>query len=132
MARLDIPPCIDRARHQDLNGRGRHIWGRRVGLMVVAAIPLLGFLNVFGQRAEPSNYQGTAASLLVGSPARVRGGLIFTTEIAITPHKQLNDTRRYLGAAGSRASLNGVDRSHLPRVPAAAGKYGTTDGSPPA
>jgi hypothetical protein len=110
MAGSDIPPGIDRARHQDLSGRGRHVWWRRVALMVMAAIPLLGLLNVFGQRAGPSSYQGTLASLLVDSPAHVRGGLIFTTEIAITAHQQLDDARLYLGDGWFEAmSLNGVE-----------------------
>jgi hypothetical protein len=110
MARSEIPPGIDRARHQDLTGRGLHVWGRRVALMVVAAIPLLGLLNVFGQRAAPVSYPGTAASLLVDAPARVRGGLIFTTEIAITPHQQLHDARLYLGDGWFEGmSLNGVE-----------------------
>ena len=87
MARAKAPVGIDRARHQDLTGRNRHVWGRRAVLAVVAAVPVLGLLNVFGQHATPVTYQSPAASLLINSPARVRGGLVFTTEIVITPRQ---------------------------------------------
>jgi hypothetical protein len=48
MARADVPVGIDRARHQDLSGRNRHVWGRRALLVLVAAVPMLGLLKVFG------------------------------------------------------------------------------------
>ena len=109
MARADVPVGIDRARHQDLSGRNRHVWWRRAVLVVVAAVPVLGLLNVFGQHAEPVSYSSPAASLLINSPARVRGGLVFTTEIVITPHQQLHDARLYLDNGWFEAmSLNGV------------------------
>jgi hypothetical protein len=109
MARADVPVGIDRARHQDLSGRNRHVWWRRAVLVAVAAVPVLGLLNVFGQHAEPVSYSGPAASLLINSPAHVRGGLVFTTEIVITPHQQLHDARLYLDNGWFEAmSLNGV------------------------
>jgi hypothetical protein len=96
MARADLPVGIDRARHQDLTARNHHVWWRRSALVVIAAVPVLGLLNVFGQHATPVSYQSPAASLLINSPAHVRGGLVFTTEIVITPHQQLHDARLYL------------------------------------
>ena len=109
MARADGPVGIDRTRHQDLTGRNRHVWGRRAALAVIAAMPVLGLLNVFGQHATPITYQGPAASLVIDSPAHVRGGLLFTTDIVITPRRQLTDARLYLGNGWFQAmSLNGV------------------------
>jgi hypothetical protein len=96
LAGSDAPVGIDPARHRELSGRDHRVWWRRAVLLVVAAVPVLGLLNVFGQHAEPRNYFGPAASLLIDSPARVRGGLTFTTEIVITPHQQMNDARLYL------------------------------------
>jgi hypothetical protein len=96
MARADGPVGIDRARHQDLTGRHYHIWSRRAVLVMIAAVPVLGLLNVFGQHATPITYQSAAASLVINSPAHVRGGLVFTTEIVITSHRQLHDARLYL------------------------------------
>jgi hypothetical protein len=109
MARADSPVGIDRARHQDLTGRNYHVWVRRGTLAVIAAVPVLALLNVFGQHATPVSYQSPAASLLINSPARVRGGLVFTTEIVITPHQQLQDARLYLDNGWFQAmTLNGI------------------------
>jgi hypothetical protein len=109
MARADSPVGIDRARHQDLTGRNHHVWWRRAALAVIAAVPVLGLLNVFGQHATPITYRSAAASLVINSPARVRGGLVFTTEIVITPRRQLHDARLYLDNGWFEAmSLNGV------------------------
>lgn len=109
MAGVEIPVGIDRARHYDLAGRNGHVWWRRLALLVVAAIPVLGLLNVFGQHTAPASYRSAAASVMIDSPFRVRGGLIFTTQIAITPHQQLRDARLYLDAGWLRGmTFNGV------------------------
>lgn len=96
MARVQLPVGLDRARHAELSGRRHQVWGHRAVLVVVAAVPVAGLLNVFGQHAAPTTYPAPAASLLIDSPSRVRGGLTMTTEIVITPHQQLNDARLYL------------------------------------
>jgi hypothetical protein len=109
MARADSPLGIDRARHQDLAGRGHHVWQRRAALVVIAAIPLLGLLNVFGQRTVFDSAQNPAVSMLINSPAHVRGGLVFTTEIVITPHQSLQDARLYLDNGWFEGmTLNGI------------------------
>lgn len=51
MTDADVPFGIDRARHQDLTGRSHHVWWRRMALTMVAVLPVLGLLSVFGQRA---------------------------------------------------------------------------------
>jgi hypothetical protein len=109
MARTDSPVGIDRARHQDLTGRTHHVWWRRAALLVIAAVPVLGLLNVFGQHATPVSYQSPSATLVINSPVHVRGGLVFTTEIVITPRQLLHDARLYLDNGWFEAmSLNGV------------------------
>jgi len=109
MAHPESPVGIDRARHQDLAGRNHHVWWRRAVLAVIAAVPVLGLLNVFGQHATPVSYQSPSASLVIDSPAHVRGGLVFTTEIVITPRRQLHGARLYLDNGWFQAmSLNGV------------------------
>jgi hypothetical protein len=126
MARAKVPVGIDRARHQDLTGRDWHVWGRRAVLAVVAAVPVLGLLNVFGQHATPVTYHSPAASLLINSPARVRGGLVFTTEIVITPRQQLTDARLYLDNDWFEAmSLNGI--SPQPSAETAQGRWQVWD-----
>jgi hypothetical protein len=72
-------------------------------------MPVLGLLNVFGQHASPITYQSPAASLVIDSPAHVRGGLVFTTEIVITPRQQLTDARLYLNNGWFEGmALNGI------------------------
>src|SRR5205823_2638476 len=80
----DRPPGIDLERHADLRGRGQHSWWRRAILVVIAAIPVLGLFNVFGQRTQSSRAVSPQASLLVKSPSHLRGGLMFTSEIVVT------------------------------------------------
>lgn len=108
-ARADSPFGIDRARHQDLIGRGWHVWGRRFALMLITAIPVLGLLSVFGQHATPVTYRSPAAALLINSPAHVRGGLVFTTDIVITPRVSLGNARLYLDNGWFQGmTLNGI------------------------
>jgi hypothetical protein len=110
MARTDAPVGLDRERHQDLTGRGHHVWWRRAALAVIAAMPILGLLNVFGQRTAVDSAHSPVASLLVNSPVHVRGGLIFTTEIVITPRQQLQDARLYLDDGWfAGMTINGID-----------------------
>jgi hypothetical protein len=126
MADQDAPFGIDRARHQDLAGRGWHVWWRRVVLTAAAVLPVLGLLNVFGQHTEPRTVQSPAAALLIDSPARVRGGLIFTTEIQITPHQPLQDARLYLASGWFKGmTLNGI--SPQPSAQSAQGSWQVWD-----
>jgi len=97
MAESSVPIGIDRKRHHELRGRGHHVWERRVALIVVAAIPILGLIGVFGQRTTISEAGSPRASILVNAPTHVRGGIIFTSEMVITPHRTLKDARLLLG-----------------------------------
>jgi hypothetical protein len=126
MADEDVPFGIDRARHQELTGRGWHVWWRRTVLSVFAVLPVLGLLNVFGQHTGPRSVQGPAATLLIDSPAHVRGGLIFTTEIQVTPREPLQDARLYLDNGWFKGmTLNGV--SPQPSAQSARGRWQVWD-----
>lgn len=104
-----MPPGIDLERHANLSGRGRFPWWRRVLLVVIAAIPVLGLLNVFGQRAGSSRAVSPDASLFVKTPSRLRGGLMFTTEIVVTPHRDIHDGQLYFDNGWFRnMTLNAV------------------------
>jgi hypothetical protein len=85
------------------------VWWRRAVLLLVATVPVLALLDVFGQHAAPVSYQNPVASAAINSPVHVRGGLVFTTEIVITPHQQLNDAQLYLDNGWFEAmTFNGV------------------------
>jgi hypothetical protein len=126
MARIEVPVGIERARHRDLSGRNYHVWLRRAVLAAVAAVPVLGLLNVFGQHATPVSYRNPAAALVINSPAHVRGGLVFTTEIVITPRHQLHDARLYLDNGWFEAmALNGI--APQPSTESAQGRWQVWD-----
>src|SRR4051794_11001658 len=82
------PDRIDIQRH---GGRGDKTgaWTKRVILSVIAAVVLLGLLNVFGQRPTASRAENRAASLSVYAPDRVRGGLLYTARFHITAKAEL-------------------------------------------
>lgn len=92
----DQPDDIVLRRHRDLAGRSRHPWVRRLLLTLVLAFAVAALLNVFGQRPTTSTAATPAVTLSVYSPARVRGGLLFTTRFHITAHEDIKDARLVL------------------------------------
>jgi hypothetical protein len=76
-------------RNRDLRGRSGHVWYRRVLLCLVAVLPVLALLNVFGQRPTTTSAHGLAADLAVTAPARLRGGLIFQVRVKVTAHEDI-------------------------------------------
>src|SRR5437588_8897793 len=83
------PGQLSLERHRDLRGRARHVWARRAILLVVAALPVLGLINFFGQHPVVSRASGPDASLKVSAPDRLRGGLIYQVRFDIRARKQL-------------------------------------------
>lgn len=92
----EAPLGLDRAQHVELAGRGGQVWGRRAALLVVLAIPIVALAGVFGQRAVVTSASAPRATLTVDSPAHLRGGLVFTTEITIRATSALHDMRLHL------------------------------------
>lgn len=92
----DAPSGLDRAQHVELTGRGRQVWARRGGLLVVFAVVVVALVGVFGQRTVITSANSPRASLTVDSPAHVRGGLMFTTEITIHARSALHDMQVHL------------------------------------
>lgn len=73
----DLPDGLTVERNRDLRGRSEHVWIRRALLSLVAVLPILALLNVFGQRPTTTSAHGLTADLAVTAPARLRSGLIF-------------------------------------------------------
>jgi hypothetical protein len=94
----DIPDGIVLRRHRDLVGRTWHPWLRRALVGLVAALVLLGLLNLFGQRPSTSTTRADAARVQVYAPTRVRGGLLFEARFRITARQELKDATLVLGS----------------------------------
>jgi hypothetical protein len=71
-------------------GRDRHPVYRRALLALVAVLPVLALLNVFGQDPSTSAATTRAASLRVTAPSALRGGLIFQVRVEVTAHRSLS------------------------------------------
>ena len=59
---------------------------RRGLLCLVAVIPALAVLNVFGQRPTVTSAHARSADLVVTAPSRLRGGLIFQVRAQVDAH----------------------------------------------
>jgi hypothetical protein len=84
-----LPDGLTLKRNRDLQGRGGHVWYRRALLSLIAVLPVLALLNVFGQRPTTTSAHALAADLAVTAPARLRSGLIFQVRVQVTAHQDL-------------------------------------------
>lgn len=83
------PDGLSIERNRDLHGRSGNVWYRRALLCVVAVLPILALLNVFGQRPTTTSAHTLAADLVVTAPARLRSGLIFQVRVQVTAHQDI-------------------------------------------
>jgi hypothetical protein len=84
-----LPDGLTVERNRDLQGRAGHAWYRRALLCMIAALPVLALLNVFGQRPTVSSAGAAAADLKVTAPDRLRSGLIFQVRVEVLAHRQI-------------------------------------------
>jgi hypothetical protein len=86
----DRPPDgLTLERNGDLHGRSGHVWYRRALLCLVAVLPVLALLNVFGQRPTTTSAHTPTADLAVTAPARLRSGLIFQVRVQVTARQNI-------------------------------------------
>jgi hypothetical protein len=90
LAMADLPDRLTTPRHIELRGRNRSAVGRRIGLLVLGAILILGLANVFGQKPATHTYRSAAADLELQAPARVRSGLLYQARFTIRAHRKLD------------------------------------------
>lgn len=129
MSELGTPIGIDRDRHLDLVGRDRHVWQRRLALVLATLLVAAALADVFGQRPTYSNALSPAVSLHVDSPSHVRGGLMFTTEFLITPHVKIRDAQLLLDKGWFQGmTFNGL--SPQPSNESAQGRWEVYDFGP--
>jgi hypothetical protein len=86
---LDVPQGLTLERNRDLAGRTRHPYYRRLLLCLIAVLPVLALLGVFGQKPSTSSADAGAASLSVTAPSRLRSGLIFQVKVRVVAHRQI-------------------------------------------
>ena len=128
----DIPDTIVLKRDRDLDGRRNDIWVRRALFALVALVPVLALLNLFGQRPQTSSAGVAPAGLEVRAPARVRSGLLYQARFRVTAREELERATLLLDpgwlegmtvntiepAPVSEASANGRLSLELGHVPA--------------
>jgi hypothetical protein len=85
------PDGLTLERNRDLRGRSEHVWYRRTLLGLLAVLPVLALLNVFGQHPRTTSAQGAAGDLTVTAPARLRSGLIFQVRVQVTAHRDIKE-----------------------------------------
>jgi hypothetical protein len=85
----DVPEGVVLERSRDLTGRSHHIYYRRLLLALIAVLPVLALLGVFGQKPSTSSADADAASLSVTAPTRLRSGLIFQVKVRVVAHQQI-------------------------------------------
>lgn len=83
----DATPTIEELRDGSRATPG--IWARRLFLALLALFAIAALFNAFGQRQAVSRAQGSAASLTVSSPPRVRGGLLYQARIRVRAHRAI-------------------------------------------
>jgi hypothetical protein len=89
MATADLPQGLSRERDIELDRRGWHVWVRRSLLLLVALVPVVGLVNLLGQRATTTTTAGPTAVFDVHAPSVVRGGLIYQTRFTVLARKPI-------------------------------------------
>jgi hypothetical protein len=106
------PEGIVLRRHRDLEGRRYGIWIRRALLALVAAISLLGLLNVFGQRPESTSVDAPAAKLTLYAPNHLRGGILYSARFHVVAHRDLKQATLVLDPGWAEGmSINTIEPS---------------------
>jgi hypothetical protein len=110
----DIPDCLVLTRHRDLHGRRHDVWYRRGLIVVLAVLPVLALLNVFGQRPLTSRASSPAASLKIYAPSRLRGGLLYEARFTIVAHRDIKNATLVLDPGWLEGvSLNTLEPSPI-------------------
>jgi hypothetical protein len=90
--------------YRDLKGRNRHPWQRRAVLALLAAIPVLALIGVFGQRTDRTEADAPQAALTLAGPTRLRGGLLFQWKINVVARQRIAQPKLVL----DEGFLNGL------------------------
>jgi hypothetical protein len=107
-----VPDTIVLERDRDLVGRRNDIWIRRGLFGLLALVPVLALLNLFGQRPQTSRAGTSAASLTLVAPTRVRSGLLYQARFHIEARREVKAARLVLSPGWLESmSLNTLEPS---------------------
>ncbi len=107
----DLPDQLTLKRNRDVEGR-RDLIGRRIGVVLVGAVLVLGLLNLFGQRPASTSASTPLARLKVYAPDRVRGGLFYEARFTIDALEDLKSATVVLDPGwGEGITINTVEPS---------------------
>jgi hypothetical protein len=87
----DVPEGVTLERSLDLAGRTHHPVYRRLLLCLIAVLPVLALLGVFGQKPSTTTAGAQSATLRVTAPARLRSGLIFQVRVEVAAHRNVHE-----------------------------------------
>jgi hypothetical protein len=110
----EAPELIDLRRHRDYEGRAFEHWLPNILLGLIAIIPILALLNVFGQAPDVkkvANPNG-AATLELSAPTKVRSGLLFQARFDIRAVREIRDAVLVLDSGWMESlTLNSLEPS---------------------
>jgi len=108
------PDALILKKHRDLDGRMWQIWIRRTLMILIAALPVVALLNVFGQRPTTSTASAPVASLHLYAPEDLRGGLIYMARFTITAHEDLKKANLILSRGWAESfTINTIEPSPI-------------------
>jgi hypothetical protein len=129
---MAVPEGLTLEHDRDLVGRERSPLVRRVLLVILTAILLLGLLNVFGQVVSVDVAETPVARFEVSAPSKIRGGLFFQARYEVEAIDEIENATIVLDpgwleditlntvepAPVSEASRDGKIALELGRIPA--------------
>ena len=103
---------VDLVKARYVDGRGHEVWLRRALLLLLAVVPVLALLNVFGQSATEATASTPAAKLTVRSPTHVRGGLLYEVRFTIQARQDIKNATLALGGGWANGlTMNTIEPS---------------------
>lgn len=80
---------FDLGRIRDLAGRSWHPWTRRIILLLMLALVVLGLTGMLGQVERTETASSSAALVKVRRPEALRGGLNWPADVRIEAHRRI-------------------------------------------
>jgi hypothetical protein len=90
----------------------RGVWARRATMAVFGVIALLAVLGVFGQQGTTTHAAGPQATMSLGAPETVRGGLFFQARVELRALRDIEHPRLVLARGWTEGmQVNSIEPS---------------------